>query len=244
MDQIAMISHLDYCNRLPTLLLFLPSAASPHSCNRWLVGYCLGPIMSLLCSKLSSGSHLPQSKSQGPYNGIPNYVTCASFVSQTLKKKKKQNPHLPLVSFLIQPPCTFLPQSLCTGYSLCLKDSSSKNKNGSLSHLLWICSHVRFLMSPSLTTVFKIANILLSVLLAPPYPALSIYFLITALGLCGGTWSSHVVQGLLSLWSTCSTGPGLSSCCTWASLPHSMWDLSTPTRERLNLFPPDWKVNC
>ena len=109
MDQIAMISHLDYCNRLPTLLLSLPSAASPHSCNRCLVGYCLGPIMSLLCSEVSSGSHLPQSKSQGPYNGIPNYVTCASFVSQTLKKnKQKTKPSSPL-SVLLNSATPYIP---------------------------------------------------------------------------------------------------------------------------------------
>ena len=62
--------------------------------------------MSLLCSKLSSGSHLPQSKSQGPYNGIPNYVTCASFVSQTLKKKKK--PSSPL-SVLLNSATLYIP---------------------------------------------------------------------------------------------------------------------------------------
>ena len=117
-----------------------------------------------------------------PFKQCYSFFNISSYEWELLIENKMPsffflNPHLPLVSFLIHPLCTFLPQSLCTGYSLCLKDSSSKNKNGSLSHLLWICSQVCFLMSPSLTTVFKIANILLSVLLAPPYPALSIYFL-------------------------------------------------------------------
>ena len=80
-------------------------------------------------------------------------------------------------------------------------------------------------MSSSPTTLFKIANILLSARLAPPYP------LITELGLCCGTWSSHIAQGLLFLRSTCSSGSRLRSCCTWDSLPHNMWDVSTPTRE-------------